>query len=123
VVERNRVLTAVHDIADNDWLDTESARTRWLRSYVDSVARELGIGLESAVIDPGPPVSAYLALDARQPGTDYDLALLWDERHGWSMVAETNSTTQLRTLSRLHDDLVARPEVVAEFVRYQATTP
>jgi hypothetical protein len=117
------VLTAVHDIADNDWLDTESTRARWLRSYVDAVARELGIGLESAVIDPGPPASAYLALDVRQPGTDHDLALLWDEQHGWSMVAETNSTTQLRTLSRLHDDVAARPEVVAGFVRHLAATP
>jgi hypothetical protein len=107
--------TAVHDIADNDWLNAGVARTNRVRSYVDSVARELGIGLESALIDPGPPASAYLALDLRQPGTGNDLALLWDERHGWSVVAETNSTSELKILSRLHDKVFPQPAAVAGF--------
>jgi RIO-like serine/threonine protein kinase len=114
--------TAVYDIADNDWLDTGPVRTTWVRSYVESVARELGIGLESAVIDPGSPASAYLALDLRQPGTDNDLALLWDERHGWSLVVETNSLAELRTLSRLPDEAVPEPKVVAGFARHLGVT-
>ncbi|MET0135049.1 MAG: DUF6292 family protein [Kibdelosporangium sp.] len=116
--------TAVPDIAAYDRLDIGPARTTRVRSYVESVARELGIGLESAIVDPGSPASAYLALDLRQPGTDDDLALLWDERHGWSIVAETNSASQLRTLSRLRGEVLPGPEVVAGFAReLGATSP
>jgi Family of unknown function (DUF6292) len=113
--------TAVHDIADIDWLDTELVRTAQVRSYVESVAHELGVGLESAVIDPASPASAYLALDLRLPDNDCDLALLWDERRGWSMVAETNSAPELRTLSRLRGEVVASPQAVAGFVHDLAT--
>lgn len=32
-----------------------------------------------------PPANAYVALDERLPGfPDHDVALLWDERSGWS---------------------------------------
>ncbi|GLY42925.1 hypothetical protein Amsp01_089480 [Amycolatopsis sp. NBRC 101858] len=67
-----------------------------LRGYLADVTNALGIGLESCTIDPDTPVSAYVALDERLPGyPDHDVALLWDETHGWAAALETHSGEDL----------------------------
>ncbi|WP_158887499.1 DUF6292 family protein [Amycolatopsis anabasis] len=67
-----------------------------LRAYLADVTNALGIGLESCTVDHDTPVSAYIALDERLPGyPDRDVALLWDEIHGWSTAIETHSGEDL----------------------------
>ena len=76
----------------DDAAETPESFARTLRGYVGEVAHALGVGLESCMIDPGRPASVYIALDitlARFP--DRDLALLWDERFGWSAAVEARS--------------------------------
>uniref|UniRef100_UPI0035E4303C DUF6292 family protein n=1 Tax=Amycolatopsis pithecellobii TaxID=664692 RepID=UPI0035E4303C len=66
-----------------------------LRKVTDA----LGIGLESCTVDHDSPVSAYVALDGRLPHyPDRDVALLWDERHGWAAAIETHSGEDLIVL-------------------------
>ncbi|SDY14660.1 hypothetical protein SAMN05421504_104661 [Amycolatopsis xylanica] len=89
-----------------------------LREYLSAVAARLGVGLESCTIDCDLPRSAYLALDWRLdrfPGRD--LALLWDERHGWAAAIETHSGEDLIVLSYLGgESVVPAPDEVARFV-------
>lgn len=90
---------------------------RRLRNYVGLVAAETGVGLESCVIDPDPPASAYLALDCRASWLpDHELALLWDERFGWSMVAEHRAGDDPTVLGYLTGDVLPPPEDVRAFV-------
>jgi hypothetical protein len=90
-----------------------------LRGYLGAVADELGVGLESCTVDLDAPLSAYLALDWRLPELpDRDLALLWDERHGWSAAIETHSGEDLIVVTYLGGDtVVPAPQVVAGFGR------
>jgi hypothetical protein len=72
-----------------------------LRAYLADVTTELGVGLESCTIDHDTPVSAYVALDEHLPGyPDHDVALLWDEVHGWSAAIETPSDDEHLTVIR-----------------------
>lgn len=89
-----------------------------LRAYLAGVGRELGVGLESCTIDHDTPVSAYLALDIRLPQyPGRDVALLWDERHGWAAAVETHSGEDLLRYSHLGGNTVfPPPRVVADFV-------
>jgi hypothetical protein len=91
---------------------------RSLRDYLGEVAGLLGIGLESCVIDHDRPVSAYLALDARLPHyPDRDVALLWDECHGWSIAIEAHSGEDLIVLRYLGGaTVVPEPRRVAQFL-------
>jgi hypothetical protein len=89
--------------------------SRALRDYVDSVATTLGVGPESCTVDAGVPASAYVALDATLPGyPDRDLALLWDERHGWSAAVETHSGEDLIVLGYLGGTTVMPPPGTVE---------
>jgi hypothetical protein len=55
------------------------------------VADVLGVTIESGTVDPGPPASAYLLVEGRAPShPDRVLALLWDDRHGWSAAVTTH---------------------------------
>lgn len=97
--------------------DTPEGFARGLRGYVGKVAAELGVGLESSVIDPSPPASVYIALDTkliRFPGRD--LALLWDERFGWSGAVETHSGEDLIIIAYQGGDLLPEAGDVAAFV-------
>ena len=98
--------------------DTEFAFVRGLRGYVTAVASELGVGWESCALDLDDPVSAYVALDWRLPHLpDRDLALLWDERHGWAIAVETRSGEDLIVLRYLaDDDVVPAPRAVTAFL-------
>lgn len=104
------------DVALIDELD-QSAFVRGLRGYVAAVAEALGVGLESCAIDPQPPASAYIALDQRvQRYPERDLALLWDERHGWSAAVETHSGGDLVVLTYRGGDPLPTPGEMVEFV-------
>lgn len=87
-----------------------------LRAYLADVTSELGVGLESCTVDHDVPVSAYVALDERLPGyPDHDVALLWDEVHGWSAAIET-AADGLTTIRHLGGTVVPPPRQVARFV-------
>ncbi|HEY0498638.1 MAG TPA: DUF6292 family protein [Kutzneria sp.] len=108
------MLAAAHTV----WLDDDTYG-RELRAYVAEVATALGVGPESTMVDATAPASAYLALDGSAPSfPDRDLALLWDERTGWSAVAETHSGDDL-VLGRPDPVHGVRPEpaVLTRFVR------
>lgn len=69
--------------------DIEYHFARGLRAYLARVARAVGVGFESCSLDLDVPTSGYVALDRAlpdQPG--HDLALIWDEVHGWSVAVE-----------------------------------
>ncbi|MFI5613668.1 DUF6292 family protein [Amycolatopsis sp. NPDC051903] len=91
---------------------------RALRGYLGRVAAAAGVGPESCTVDLDVPVSAYVALDRRlERFPDRDLALLWDEVHGWSAAIEASCGEDLIVLAYLeHDDVLADPEDVARFL-------
>jgi hypothetical protein len=106
------------DARDGLIVDTGDSYVRDLHGYVAAVAAALGVGLESCVIDAGSPASAYLALDismTRYP--DHELAMLWDERHGWSAAVEASSGHDLVVLARQSGDPRPSPSEVEWFVR------
>jgi hypothetical protein len=90
-----------------------------LRAYLADVTNALGIGLESCTVDHDTPISAYVALDEQLPGyPGRDVALLWDEVHGWAAAIETHSGEDLIVLRYLGGPAVAPPPAdVARFVR------
>jgi hypothetical protein len=89
---------------------------RALGGYVTAVAAEWRIGPEFCVVDAEEPAWAYIALDWRLPRyPGRDLALLWDERTGWSMAIETNSGEDLIVVAGLsHDTVIAPPSGVRQ---------
>lgn len=89
-----------------------------LRGYAAAVGARLGVGLESCTIDPHGPASVYLALDDTHADfPDRDVALLWDERHGWALAIETHSGEDLIVLSYLGDHLLPTAGRVSRFAR------
>lgn len=88
-----------------------------LWSYLADVTGALGIGLESCTVDHDAPVSAYIALDGQLPAfPGRDVALLWDELHGWAAAVETHSGEDLIVIRYLGGPSVAPPASrVAEF--------
>ncbi|WP_435792519.1 DUF6292 family protein [Amycolatopsis tolypomycina] len=88
-----------------------------LTGYLAAVSAAVGVGEESCTVDLDAPASAYIALDvrlSRHPGRD--MALLWDERHGWAFAMETHSGEDLLVLAYLGGDLVPGPSRVRGFV-------
>ncbi|SFH30058.1 DUF6292 family protein [Amycolatopsis regifaucium] len=87
--------------------------------YLAEVTGALGVGLESCTVDHDVPVSAYVALDERLPGhPDRDVALLWDEIHGWAAAIETHSGEDLIVLRYLGGKTVVPPPAqVSKFVK------
>jgi hypothetical protein len=98
---------------------SRSPLSQALHDYLASVADACGVGPESCTVDLDTPASAYVALDWRLPRfPERDLALLWDERHGWAAAIETHSGEDLIVLSYLGGDTVTpAPHVVAGFVK------
>ncbi|MFC3455454.1 DUF6292 family protein [Amycolatopsis speibonae] len=90
-----------------------------LWDYLAEVTDALGIGLESCTVDHDNPVSAYVALDGRLPGhPDRDVALLWDEVHGWAIAVETHSGEDLIVVCYLGGKTIAPTAArVARFVQ------
>jgi hypothetical protein len=97
-------------------LDHDSAAARGLRRYVQLIAEAVGVGAEASTIQLDDPVSAYLALDRCSPRhPDQDLALLWDERHGWALGMESTVSADLLVLGFLPAE-VPPPRTVADYV-------
>lgn len=89
-----------------------------LNGYVRSVCRALGLRGESSYVQADGPLSAYIALDERlRRFPDHDVALLWDEHHGWSAAIETHSGGELPVVAVLGRDLVPPPHTVATWAR------
>jgi len=98
-------------------LDFDGAAARGLRSYVRLVASRLGLHGDCFYLDLHAPLNAYLALAHRLPMfPDRDLALIWDERHGWAAALETDAGKTLLVVSHLGIEVLPPPEVVAQFV-------
>jgi Family of unknown function (DUF6292) len=94
-------------------LDMERA----LRVYLADVAAAVGVGPESCTVDIDRPMSAYLALDQRSPRfPDRDLALLWDERRGWSVAVESGCHEDLLVIGELGRPAWPRPTAVRRFL-------
>lgn len=97
-------------------LDGEGVAARGLRRYVGLVAEAIGVGSEASILQFDDPVSVYLALDrcvAAHP--DRDVALLWDELHGWALAVELDGA-DVRVLGYLDGELLPEPRAVARFV-------
>jgi hypothetical protein len=99
-------------------LDFDDSVVRGLRGYVRLVSMALGLRGESSSVQGEPVMSAYIAVDGRLSDfPDGDVALLWDERHGWSAGIETHSGADVRVVASLGPDVLPPPETVAAWVR------
>ncbi|HEX4723922.1 MAG TPA: DUF6292 family protein [Pseudonocardiaceae bacterium] len=107
------------DLLDATVIDTpdDHAFGDELHSYLAAVATGLGVRPESCSVDLLSPASAYITLDGpalRFP--DGDLALLWNERFGWSVAVATPDDEDLRVLAHHGGGQVPRPSEVYAFV-------
>lgn len=99
-------------------LDFDSPAARGLREYVRLVAFELGLRGQSWLVQLESPANVYIALDDRHRlFPTRDLALSWDEEHGWSLGVESNPDEKVHVLGYLGDDVLPAPEAVARAVR------
>jgi hypothetical protein len=88
-----------------------------LATYVREVAAEVGVPAEATEYEVTDTATAYLGLDQRSPAQpDHDLMLVWDERLGWYVAAETAPTEPPRVIAYLAGDAVPPPASVARFV-------
>lgn len=95
-------------------LDFDDTRTRHLRGYVRQVSDALGLSPECCCVQGERPSNAYVALDGQLPDfPGRDVALLWDERRGWSVAVETQ---ELFLVEHYGDDPTPEPQVVAKWV-------
>ncbi|ANN22032.1 hypothetical protein SD37_25755 [Amycolatopsis orientalis] len=89
-----------------------------LHRYVRRVSRELGLHGDAFCTQAEPMAGAYIALDRRLPDRpDRDVALVWNEQHGWALAVETTSGEDLIVVGYLGDELLAPPRSVAGFAR------
>ncbi|MCR6482550.1 DUF6292 family protein [Amycolatopsis sp. OK19-0408] len=97
--------------------DTEFSFERRLRDYLGTVARAVGVGLESCTQDVGTPAAAYIALDWRLTRfPDHDLALVWDEVHGWAAALEDTPGHQATILTYSGGEVFPEPRAVVRFL-------
>lgn len=97
-------------------LEPRSRTSRGLHRYVGLVSEALGQTGDAFWVHVESPATGYIPLDDRAPAfPNRDLALLWDERHGWSAAIETASGEDLIVISYLGVDILPAPRVVARF--------
>ncbi len=98
--------------------DIEYHFTRGLRAYLARVAGAVGVGFESCSLDLDVPTSGYVALDRELPDLPgHDLALIWDEVHGWSAVVEPGGGGEPTVLAYLGGaEVLPSPRAVARFL-------
>ena len=97
-------------------LEPRSQTSRGLHRYMGLVSKALGQTGDAFWVHAEPPATGYIPLDDRAPAfPNRDLALLWDERHGWSAAIETASGEDLIVISYLGKDILPSPRVVAAF--------
>lgn len=88
-----------------------------LAVYVDQVAAAVGVPAEATGYEVTDTATAYLGLEHRSPTRpNHDLMLVWDERLGWYIAAETSPTEPPAVLAYLAGDTVPTPTTVARFV-------
>lgn len=94
-------------------------RAEWgLRRYVCRIATTLGLGPESVCCELAGSPNGYLALDGRLPGyPDRDVALIWDDVHGWGLACEGESDRDLVMVCYLGEDVLPEPARVVTFAR------
>jgi hypothetical protein len=88
---------------------------RVLRDYVHRIAAGLGVGPESTWCEVDSPASAYVALERTPRWHKKDLALVWDEQHGWAVAVETHSGEDLLILAYFGPEQLPEPEDVVRF--------
>lgn len=99
-------------------LDFDDSVARGLRRYVQLVSRSVGLRGECSYTQADEVAHAYIALDGSLPSfPDHDVALLWDEAHGWSAAVEHRSGGDPQVVARLAGDVLPAPEAVATWVR------
>jgi hypothetical protein len=96
-------------------LNGDNAAVRVLSRYVHRVAEGLGVGPESTWCELADKPSAYVALEQRHGRQD--VALVWDERHGWAAVVETHSGEDMLVLAYFGPDPVPAPADVVAFTK------
>lgn len=89
--------------------------TRGLQHYVRSAVETLGLTGDSSYTQ-SEPLSLYLAVDGHLPDfPDRDVALLWDERHGWAGAVEAGCGEDLIVVSYLGGDPLPPPSALASY--------
>ena len=97
-------------------LEPRSRSSRGLRRYIGLVTEALGYTGHAFHVQAEAPAYGYIPLDERMPAfPGRDVALLWDERHGWCGAIETASGEDLIVLSYLGSDVLPPPRVVSAF--------
>jgi len=97
-------------------VDFETALARGLSRYVRLVADTLGLGDGGYYVQVEPSASAYLPLDGRLAAyPDHDVALIWDQVHGWALGIEANAEDVV-PVRYLGGSLLPLPSLVARFV-------
>lgn len=99
-------------------LDSDSAAARGLHEYVRLVATEVGMRGPGWLVQLEPLANVYIALEDRLPAfPTRDVALVWDEEHGWALGVERHPGESLLVVTYLGDDVLPGPEAVARTVR------
>ena len=90
--------------------------SRRLADYVHQVAAAIGVSADGISHEVTDTATAYIPLDQRsttQPA--HDLMLVWDERLGWYIAAETTPAEAPVVIAYLEGELVPPPRAVARF--------
>lgn len=99
-------------------LDFDDTVARGLRRYVQLVSRSVGLRGEGSYTQADEVAHAYIALDGTLPSfPDHDVALLWDETHGWSAAVEPRGGGEPQVVARLTGDVLPAPDAVATWAR------
>jgi uncharacterized protein DUF6292 len=96
-------------------LNGDNVAVRVLSRYVHQVAEGLGVGPESTWCETGDQPTAYVALEHHRGRQD--VALVWDESHGWAAAVETHSGEDMLVLAYFGLDPVPPPADVVAFTK------
>ena len=88
-----------------------------LDGYLRAVAMTVDVPVETAWSDTHPPATAYLPCPNRSPERpDQDLLLVWGERDGWLIAADTTLTEPPIVLAYLGQTILPAPDTVRQFM-------
>ena len=94
-----------------------SAAAKGLGRYVRAVAELLSVSEDAIYHEVGDLATAYVALPSRHPTfPEYDLMLVWDERHGWSVGLEVDNLDGPVVLTYFGTELLPTPRRIRAFV-------
>jgi hypothetical protein len=98
-------------------LDFDDRVALGLQHYIQQVRLALGLRGECSYTQADEPASAYIALDERLAAyPDRDVALLWDERHGWSAALEDHHSSDLVVVAYFGRSVLPPPADVAAWI-------